>query len=142
MPNFGDRVWLAYLSTAFQTGFWRKDIDPDLEKERDPTMDKLTGINLGITLTPRDVTSLTDDENLPDRQYSMIPFETFREEGANNLRARSIAHELGHQFGIPHYKGKSNLMNESLDQGNNGTFLPFQLNLIRSRKLSSGAGVE
>ncbi len=65
-----------------------------------------------------------------------------REEGVNNLRARSIAHELRHQFGIPHYQGKSNLMNESLDQGNNGTFLPFQLNLIRSRKLSPGAGVE
>jgi hypothetical protein len=138
------RIWLAYCMASFQTYVWRRDNDPNSEFGPDPLDSQLnqkfkySGINLGAT--PGGV---TDSVKLAIGSHgSYIPLETFRDHyGSSSLVGRSIAHEIGHQFGLGHLQSRgANLMNEVLDgaQNNNGRFHPVHLNLIRSRKFNPG----
>ncbi|MCB0557056.1 MAG: hypothetical protein KDD02_26145 [Phaeodactylibacter sp.] len=140
--TFYKLVWIAYTAAVFQTGAWRKDADPNKEFENDPSNPKLNGLNLGLT-----VHSLNDSDNKVSKggNYSVIPFENFRDANSSGIipnvvsfRGRSIAHEIGHQFGFSHTENIENLMRSTLIQNNNGKFGPIHINLIRSRQTSPG----
>ena len=137
--NYTGDLWIAHVFAGFQSGKWRQDGDPQVEKENDPIYPhkdyKLNGYNLGLTSASS--SSIIGIVN--GGSASIIPFENFRDTGFQSFIGRSIAHEIGHQFGFGHHEVETeNLMNSTLNDKNNGKFLRTFINLLRSRKYSPG----
>jgi hypothetical protein len=147
------RIWIAYVASIFQSGHWRKDCDPNNERNDDPQNTDFNGVNVGLTASAG-IGGSSNEIIVTGSDASVIPFENLRDVGSNSKRARSLAHEIGHQFGLGHYpsiaesdknsqrginEDDKNLMYFSLDpSGNASKFHAIHINLIRSREKSPG----
>jgi hypothetical protein len=90
------KIWITYIVTAFQSGVWRKDADPNNEYNEDPIDAKFNGINLGLTFH---AVSDSDLRVSKGGDFSFIPFENFRDVDVSgriinigSYLGRSIAH--------------------------------------------------
>jgi hypothetical protein len=133
--NKKDNFWSCHLLSSFQS-----DFDVDNDPIRNGTYTRL-GQSYPFS---NQVLSHTDVAN--GCYSSFIFLETIRDVGLASPEL-TIAHEVGHQFGLSHGGGEKDLgkdVNEyprmGIMHGTNisGSFIPRHLNLIRSRISSPG----
>jgi hypothetical protein len=132
-----ENFWTINLLSAFQGDFY-SDNDP---------IDENTSAILGKSLPFSVDSTIISNRLIADGCYSsQIYLETIRD--TKTSIKLTIAHEVGHQFGlshgsksskagneIPEYKINMEIMNENVSRG---FFIPRHRNLIRSRKKSPG----
>ena len=86
---------------------------------------------------------------VPGTNFGFQFHECIRETGSENLGAKVITHEIGHQFGLGHGDAatpggqvdeypNTGLMYNNVDDQSSSNFIPRHLNLIRCRASSPG----
>ena len=135
--NESDDFWVAYIQIAYQ-GDANRDFDPNFG------LGPLDQDLAGQTTTDPLTNSVTNSSQVPvGGNGSLIYIETlrdyftFRGRGENGL---TVAHELGHQFGIQGHRGTDKVMQISTAsvQAGDEKFVSDHINIIRWRVRSPG----